>query len=113
MSEHKTSHSNWTIDQKKLYWERRQKGLHGVARHAIVVKSTFDEKPVTIDGVYHPEGTFLGYIPISDKRPPQSNRNYSYQSIKELQRQASAAKQHTPYVNVNQSQLAPSNGRGE
>lgn len=29
MSEHKTDHSNWTAEQKKLYWERRAKGLRG------------------------------------------------------------------------------------
>ena len=79
MSEHKTNISNWTPAQKKLYRERRTKGLRGQAGYAIVVERVFDKK-----------GKFVELIPVSGKRPPQSNRNYHYQSLKELQRQQKA-----------------------
>lgn len=44
MSEHTTSHSNLTDEEKKLYRERRQKGFRGQLGYANVHTTFKDEK---------------------------------------------------------------------
>lgn len=44
MSEHKTGTSNWTEEERKLYWERRQKGLRGQLGYVTVHRRTKDEE---------------------------------------------------------------------
>lgn len=69
MSEHKYGNSNWSAKQKKDYWDRRQNSLRGQIGHAIVVKSIYDGKPISINGILHPEGKLKEIIPISGKHP--------------------------------------------
>jgi hypothetical protein len=58
MSEHKSGKS--TFD-KKLYKERRSKGLRGQIGYAIVVQRELDDKGNEV------------IVPVSGKRPPISN----------------------------------------
>ncbi len=44
MSQHKTSLSNWTAEDKKLYRERREKGLRGQTGAVTVHRVVKDEK---------------------------------------------------------------------
>lgn len=44
MSEHKTGHSNWTPEQKKLYQERRERGLRGTAGYVKMHSTVKDEE---------------------------------------------------------------------